>query len=69
MINAPRDIPGNNPALLFLTSSWTWRSAEISLRLHRVAIIELQLDLALLLLASSWTLPLPHEDASRRYSW
>ena len=55
MINAPRDIPGNNPALLFLTSSWTWRSAEISLRLHRVAIIELQLDLALLLLASSWT--------------
>ena len=43
----------HHTALLFLTSSWTWRSAEISLRLHRVAIFELQLDLALLLLASS----------------
>ena len=59
----------HHTALLFLPSSWTWRSAEISLRLHRIAIFELQLDLALLLLAFSWTLPLPHEDAPRRYSW
>ena len=59
----------HHTALLFLPSSWTWRSAEISLRLHRIAIFELQLDLALLLLAFSWTLSLPHEDAPRRYSW